>query len=108
MPFQVLLTNDALRDLEDLYDYMDRNDVSGKADLVVFQIRQAVASLSENPERGAFPREFLAIGLQEYREILYKPYRIIYRISGKTIYVYLIADGRRDMRTLLYRRLLKL
>ena len=35
-----------------------------------------------------------------------KPYRVIYRIMGKRVFVYLIADGRRDMPTLLERRLL--
>ena len=44
--------------------------------------------------------------MREYREIFFKPYRIIYRIQAKRVYVYLIVDGRRDMRTLLSRRLL--
>ena len=64
-------------------------------------------SLSENPQRGAYPKELLAIGLQEYREIFFKPYRIIYRIINNNVYVLLIADGRRDMQALLQRRLLQ-
>lgn len=38
--------------------------------------------------------------------MLSKPYRLIYRIVGEAIVVYLIADGRRDMQSLLARRLL--
>jgi toxin ParE1/3/4 len=38
--------------------------------------------------------------------VFFKPYRIIYRVRKKTIYVYLVADGRRDMQSLLARRLL--
>ena len=35
-----------------------------------------------------------------------KPYRVIYRVIGKQVIIYLIADGRRDMQSLLSRRLL--
>ena len=35
------------------------------------------------------------------------PYRLIYRTAGKTVYVHLVADGRRDMQSHLTRRLLK-
>jgi len=62
--------------------------------------------LSEFPERGAYPKELLALGVREYREIFFKPYRIIYRVLDKNVYVLLIADGRRDMQSLLQRRLL--
>ena len=107
MPSQVFLTKDAARDLEDLYDYIEWHDVPGKADYVLDQIEKAFSSLSENPERGAYPKELLAIGLREYREIFFKPYRIIYRIAEDNVYVMVIADGRRDMQTLLQRRLLQ-
>ena len=54
----------------------------------------------------AYPREFHALGIREYRETRFKPYRVIYRIMEKRVYIYVIADGRRDMQTLLERRLL--
>ncbi|SPJ15278.1 Plasmid stabilization system protein [Syntrophobacter sp. SbD2] len=107
MPFQVFLTDDAARDLEDLYDYIELHDVPGKADHVLEQIEKGFPSLSENPQRGAYPKELLAIGLQEYREIFFKPYRIIYRVMAENVYVLVIADGRRDMQSLLLRRLLQ-
>jgi len=107
MTFQVFLTDDASRDLEELYDYVESHDAPGKADYVLEQIGNAFSGLSENPERGAYPRELLAIGLREYREIFFKPYRIIYRIMDGNIYVMVIADGRRDMQALLQRRLLQ-
>lgn len=101
------LTDDASRDLEALYDYIESHDVPGKADYVLDQIEKAFSNLREHPERGAYPRELLAVGIREYREIFFKPYRIIYRIMGKKAYVMVIADGRRDMQTLLQRRLLQ-
>jgi toxin ParE1/3/4 len=107
MSFQLFLTDDAARDLEDLYDYIVEHDVQGKADYVLNQIEKAFISLSENPGRGAYPKELLAVGLREYREIFFKPYRIIYRVIAENVYVMVIADGRRDMQTLLQRRLLQ-
>lgn len=107
MSFQVFLTDDATRDLEDLYDYITLHDVPGKADYVLNQIEKAFSSLSENPGRGTYPKELIAVGLREYREIFFKPYRIIYRVIAENVYVLVIADGRRDMQTLLQRRLLQ-
>ena len=107
MGFQVYLTGDASRDLEELYDYIESHDAPGKADSVLDQIEKAFSSLSENPERGAYPKELLAVGLREYREIFFKPYRIIYRVMAENVYVMVIADGRRDMQALLQRRLLQ-
>jgi toxin ParE1/3/4 len=44
--------------------------------------------------------------MHDFREAFCKPYRIIYRVERNTVYVYLIADGGRDIQTLLSRRLL--
>jgi toxin ParE1/3/4 len=105
MPFRVFLTNDAARDLEELYDYIALHDAPRKADYVLDQIEKAFSKLSELPERGAYPKELLTLGIREYRQIFFKPYRIIYRVMEKDVYVLLIVDGRRDMQSLLQRRL---
>ncbi len=107
MILQVFLTDDASGDLRELYDYIASHDAPGKADYVLDQIEKAFSILSESPERGVYPKELLAIGLREYREIFFKPYRIIYRVMAENVYVMVIADGRRDMQTLLQRRLLQ-
>jgi toxin ParE1/3/4 len=106
MPFRVMLTNDAARDLEELYDYIALHDAPRKADYVLDQIEKAFSKLSEFPERGAYPKEMLTLGIREYRQIFFKPYRILCRVMEKNVYVLLIVDGRRDMQSLLQRRLL--
>jgi toxin ParE1/3/4 len=106
MPFAVFLTNDAARDLDELYDYLARHDAPQKAEYVLARIEKIFSRLSKFPKRGAHPKELLALGILEYREIFFKPYRIIYRVIDKNVYVLLIADGRRDMPTLLQQRLL--
>ena len=105
--FKVFLTKDAATDLNELYEYILINDSPSKADYVLEQIEKNFLALSEFPERGVYPKELLKLGIKEYREIFFKPYRIIYRIIDKNIYVLLIADGRRDMQSLLQRRLLE-
>jgi toxin ParE1/3/4 len=106
MAFRVLLTGDAARDLEEIYDYIAEHDSSAAVNHVLDRIQEVVQSLSTFPNRGNHPNELLSLGIREYRETLFKPYRVIYRVIGARVYVYLIADGRRDMQTLLARRLL--
>jgi toxin ParE1/3/4 len=106
MPFAVLLTADAVCDLEDLYQYIAVHDAPGKADHVLTNIEKVFGGLSESPERGVYPKELLALGIRDYREIFFKPYRVIYRVTDEVVHVLLIANGRRDMQTLLQRRLL--
>lgn len=106
MSFALHLSEDAARDLEDICDYIERRDSPAAAGHVLGRIEKEFASLSEHPLRGAFPKELLDIGIREYREVFFKPYRIICRVMDENVYVLLIADGRRDMRTLLERRLL--
>ena len=107
MPFAVLLTNDAERDLNELYDYLAVHDSPRKTDRVLEKIEKTFSTLSEFPERGVYPKELLKLGIREYREIFLEPYRLMYRVMGKNLYVLLIVDGRRDMQSLLQRRLLE-
>ena len=65
MPFAVLLTNDAARDLDELYDYIAAHDSHRKADYVLKQIEKTFATLSEFPERGVYPEELLKLGIRE-------------------------------------------
>lgn len=106
MAYSVVLTDDALRDLDDLCAYIAENDSHGSADYVLDRIEKALNSLAELPERGRHPRELAALGIRAYREIFFKPYRLIYRAEKRRVVVFLIADGRRDMQSLLARRLL--
>ena len=104
--YKVLLTAGAERDLEDLYGYIAEYDSPHNAEYVLGRLTQVAESLATFPERGSHPQELLALGIREYRQSLFEPYRVIYRVIGKQVIIYLIADGRRDMQSLLSRRLL--
>jgi toxin ParE1/3/4 len=104
--YQVLLTEGAEQDLESIYDYIAEFDCKANADYVLDRLLDIVESLTAFPERGAYPKELVALGIREYRRTAFKPYRVIYRVMGRKVYIYVIADGRRDMQSLLARRLL--
>jgi toxin ParE1/3/4 len=106
MRFEVLLTADAAADLEEIYDYITEHDAPARADYVLDRIEKAIENLSTFPEGGSYPKELLGLGIRDYRQVFFKPYRVIYRVIGQRVYIYLIADGRREMQTLLARRLL--
>ena len=92
MPFRVHLTRDAVRDLEEIYDYVERRSSSARARHVLVRIEKVFRSLSAHPQRGNFPAELLDIGIQEFRQVFFKPYRIIYRVIEDTVYVLVIED----------------
>jgi len=106
MRHAVLLTAGAEQDLEEIYDYIVEFDSQTSADHVLNRLMEVAENLATLPERGTHPKELLALGIREYRQTFFEPYRIIYRVMGRQMVIYLIADGRREMQSLLSRRLL--
>jgi toxin ParE1/3/4 len=104
--YAVLLTKGAEQDLEAIHDYIVEFDSKANADCVLDRLLEVVGSLTAFPERGVYPKELVALGIRDYRQTAFKPYRVIYRVMGRKVYIYVIADGRRDMQSLLARRLL--
>lgn len=104
--YEVLLTHGAEQDLEAIHDYIAEYDSEANAQRLLDRLAQAIDSLSRLPQRGSYPKELAALGIKAFRQTSFKPYRVIYRVTGKQVIVYLIADGRREMQSLLARRLL--
>lgn len=107
MRYAVLLTAGAHRDLARIVDYIAEKDSPESAKHVLDRLAEVVTGLEAFPERGSRARELLELGMHEYRQVFFKPYRLIYRVRDKTVHVHLIADGRRDMQSLLRQRLLE-
>jgi toxin ParE1/3/4 len=105
MAFSVQFTQGARDDLRAIHAYIARNDSLQNADYVAGEIVRAALTLRDFPKRGAYPPELLQLGSRAYREIFFKPYRILYRIRANTVFIAVIADGRRNMASLLARRL---
>ncbi len=104
--FDILLTEGAEKDLEAIHDYISEFDCVANANHVLDELTGVVEGLAKFPERGSYPKELVGLGIKEYRQAFFKPYRVIYRLTGSQVIIHLIADGRRDMQTVLARRLL--
>lgn len=104
--YKVTVTEHALLDLDDIAHYITLRDGPDRAEEVGRQIEKAYSSLSTLPNRGNYPRELLELGNRTFREVHFKPYRIVYRVLEREVLVLIVADGRRDMQALLDRRLL--
>ena len=104
--YSVVLTEGAEQDLESIYDYIAESDSARSANYVLDRLMETVGRLSRFPERGNYPKELIGLGIREFRQTVFKPYRVIYRVQQSRVVIYLIVDGRRDMQSLLTRRLL--
>ncbi|MCH8012985.1 MAG: type II toxin-antitoxin system RelE/ParE family toxin [Candidatus Marinimicrobia bacterium] len=107
MKFKVHLLSDAEEDLFDIYRYVASNDSESKAMRLIQKSEKLCYSLEELPNRGHVPPELEEIGIFDYLEIHYKPYRIIYQIIENSVFIHCILDGRRDMEEILYRRFIR-
>jgi len=104
---QVIITFEAEKDILDIYDYIAKKDTLQNAEYVLDNLELLILSLEESPERGHYPPELSVQGIKEFKEVIFKPYRAIYEIIGSKVIVHLCVDGRRDMKTLLERRLIR-
>ena len=105
--YQVIITSEAEEDILDIYDYIAKKDTLQNAEYVLDNLESLILSLEESPERGHYPPELSVQGIKEFKEIIFKPYRAIYEIIGSKVIVHLCVDGRRDMKALLERRLIR-
>ena len=74
---------------------------------VVEQIAARCTTLKQMPERGRVVPELAAVGLHTYRELVLSPWRILYRISGLTVFVLAVLDGRRNLEDILLERVVR-
>lgn len=102
--YRIIVIQEAEDDLLDIWSYIAANDSAGKADHVLTQLEVLCENLSTTPFRGHVCPELEPIGVSNYREVHFKPYRVIYEVAGKAVYVHAVLDGRRDLPSLLERR----
>jgi toxin ParE1/3/4 len=105
--YTVHLIIDAENDLREIYRYVARYDSVEKADRLIDNIEKTILGLETLPSRGHSPPELERIGVPEFREVFFKPYRIIYQVMKSIVYVHCILDGRRDLSDILQDRLLR-
>ncbi len=107
MATEVRLTAEAEEDFFDLWRYVAEYDPPLKADRLLDHLEAACISLSKTPNKGHVPKELRRIDVLDFKEIHYKPYRIVYELEDGRVLIHAVLDGRRDMETLLRNRLLR-
>jgi len=95
--YTVRITEAAEDDLFDIWEYVALNDVPGKADDLLGHLERTCELLTTSPSRGHVPPELERIGVDGYRELHFKPYRIVYETAGHPVHVHAILDGHRDL-----------
>jgi toxin ParE1/3/4 len=71
------------------------------------QLAVTFGDIRRFPQSGYVPAELSDFGGLHFREALSGQNRVIYEVRDDTIYIHVVTDTRRDLRTLLQKRLLR-
>ena len=104
--FHVQWTDIASADLKSILEY-----IAQESPQAAFQVLEKVQAsgdkLKLNPERGRFVPELKDYNVFVYRELIIKPWRLIYRYDTNNVYILACLDSRRNLDSLLIERLIR-
>jgi toxin ParE1/3/4 len=106
MTLSVVVLRSSEEDLKMLKRYLVSNFGAETWRASYGQIKDAIASIRAFPSQGRIPDELANINLSQYREVVAGMNRLIYDVHGDTIHVHIVCDTRRDLKSLLMRRLM--
>ena len=97
---RVLWARSARRDLESIVAWLaDRSPQAALSTLDRLEAR--AKSLQTLAGRGRIVPELGRLHIQQYRELVVPPYRIIYRVRGSKVLVLAVLDARRSLEDIL-------
>ena len=102
--FKVVWSKTAELDLEWLMEYIAEDSVSNALH-ILSEIQAKTSLLVNYPKRGRIVPELKEYNIIQYCEIIFTPWRIIYKIVENTVYVVSVIDGRRNVEDVLLDRL---
>jgi plasmid stabilization system protein ParE len=103
--YEVIWSNVAENDLKNIIEYIAADSPSNAFRLFK-NIKQPASNLYIFPERGRVVPELRDQGILQYRELIISPWRVIYRISEKIVYVLSVLDSRQNIEDILLKRLI--
>jgi toxin ParE1/3/4 len=104
---KVLWTRSARRDLEALVAYLaDRSPQAALSTLDRLEAR--AKSRVTLADRGRVVPELARLHVQQYRELVVPPHRIVYRVREARVLVLAVIDARRSLEDTLLDRLLRI
>ena len=102
--YRVQWTASARQDLTEIIQYIAADNI-GAGLKQLNKIEHRAMSLYQHPKRGRIVPEFLAIGISQYRELVIRPWRMLYRIEENQVYIIALLDSRRQLEDILLQRL---
>ena len=103
----VVFLRSAERDLMELKDYVLSNFGKIAWRTSYKKIKDAVGRLKKFPLEGRVPDELASLNVTQYRQAVAGMNRVISEVRGPTLYIHIVCDTRKDMQSLLTRRLLR-
>ena len=100
----VLWTDTAIEDLGAIVDHIAADDVAA-ALAVLDRLQARAATLATLAARGRIVPELREIGITHYRELIERPWRLLYRMDAASVFVVAVLDSRRELDTVLLERL---
>lgn len=107
MSIKVVILESAEYDLKELRSYIVKNVSLTTWQNTYDKIKEVIRNLKTFPYTGSIPEEIEKLNLIQYRQVISGMNRIIYEVRQDTLYIHIIVDGRRDLTSLLTRRLLR-
>lgn len=104
--FEVLWTKNAEYDLQLIIEYIKLDSISIAKDIFC-GIKAECENLYYFPERKRVVPELAQIGISKYREVIYKRWRVIFKIENEKVYILLVVDSSRNLEDILFQRLIK-
>jgi toxin ParE1/3/4 len=104
--FPVDWTATAREDLESICLYIAADSLEN-ALAALDRLESRAQSLASQPQRGRVVPELRALGIHQYRELVERPWRIVYRIASGRVLVLAVLDGRRSLSAVLMDRLVR-
>ena len=101
--YAVIWTATAEHDLEAILGFI-ADDSIDEAIRILEKMHAKALSLTVLPERCRVVPELKEQGIILYRELIFAPWRMIYRISGHGVYVLAVLDARRNLEDILLDR----
>ena len=103
--YQIVWARVAEKDLKQIIEYIAAKNPYDALNILQ-QIKQKASSLYTLPERGRIVPELRNQGISQYRELIVRPWRIIYRVSEREIFILSVIDARQNVEDILLQRLI--
>ncbi|MFA5809617.1 MAG: type II toxin-antitoxin system RelE/ParE family toxin [Thermoleophilia bacterium] len=89
--YKVFITQNAQDDLRHIFSYIAEDSISN-ARIFVSELEEKINTLSTLPERSSYIPENVFFST-DYRQLILRKYRVIYRIDKNEIYVLRVIHG---------------